>query len=836
MPLGPDVQMPHPAQVFDTGRSRAPSPARCNLMGGSEEWSAEAEAERLAGEMADEWSAGGRPGAEAYLSRLPGVAGHPRAATRLIYEEICLRESLGEDHAAPEVRGRFPQWAGELDLLIDCHALFKEDAGLPSFPEPGDTLGGYLLLDELGRGVLGRVFLATQPDLANRPVVLKVTPRTGEEHLSLARLQHTNIVPLYAVHDLNDEIRALCMPYLGGVTLARILGELSETPPERRTGGDVLGVVVRADRESAADLRPAGPAGPAGSFLARCSYAQAVCWIGACLADALQYAHDRGLLHLDLKPGNVLLSGDLQPMLLDFHMARGPLAPGCRAPDRLGGTPGFMSPEQGAAIAAVQAGGCVTEAVDGRSDVYALGVLLYQALAGMIPIDFGASAATLPGANRQVSVGLADVLARCLARDPRARYPDAATLAEDLRRHLADRPLVGVPNRSPSERWRKWRRRHPAAPPVVGLLAMAVVTSALAGASAWGHIERRRAEAWTALEEGRRLLYERQPDGAVRALSRGAEAVRGLPGSAHLAGLVDERLRLARRAAMARAVHSAAEGLSYLAGSESPSGSEAGVVEAGCRAVRDARRQILDPGGPLLPPADERLIRADLDELDLLLADVRRGATGGGLQAWDAAATTTTDAPGTARECYLQGRSLLQDGETRRAADWFGRALAARPDWFWPNFYRGVCDYRTGRLAGAVSAFGTCIALDPRSAPSYANRALALTALGRFEEALKDCGRALAIEPGSATASLCRVLILAHLGRHSEALEGLKDARARGADPSRVAGYAELVRRAREGRAGASGDLLSAMRNGFAPRPEGDPPVGPRTRPGGPAL
>src|SRR5438445_57314 len=78
-------------------------------------------------------------------------------------------------------------------------------------------------LAELGRGIRGRVFLAVQSSLGDRPVVLKVTRRSGGEHLSMARLQHPHVMPLYAVHDFPGlDLRALCMPYLGGATLARV--------------------------------------------------------------------------------------------------------------------------------------------------------------------------------------------------------------------------------------------------------------------------------------------------------------------------------------------------------------------------------------------------------------------------------------------------------------------------------------------------------------------------------------------------------------------------------------------------------------------------------------
>src|SRR5204863_4386204 len=198
----------------------------------------------------------------------------------------------------------FPQWKSELQVLLHCHRLLDEPSTIPDFPEVGQTLGDFKLLGELGRGALGRVYLASQPSLADRPVVLKVTPCDGHEHVSLARLQHTHIVPLYAAQDFRQEnLRILCMPYLGGAAWGRIMDRLQDVPAARRTGRHLIDALDQAQAAAPVALPRETPAR---EYLAQASYTDAVCWVGICLADALQYAHQRGTVHLDLKPGNVL--------------------------------------------------------------------------------------------------------------------------------------------------------------------------------------------------------------------------------------------------------------------------------------------------------------------------------------------------------------------------------------------------------------------------------------------------------------------------------------------------------------------------------------------------
>ena len=430
-------------------------------------------------QMADLWNGGKSVRAEQVLQEHPEVAADPETAVRIVYEEICLREERGEQVESAEFYRRFPQWHDALAVVLDCHRLLRNVQEPVQFPTPGESLGEFRLLLELGRGALGRVFLATQPSLSDRPLVVKLSARHGQEHLSLARLQHTNIVPLYLVQDFPDQhMRTLCMPYLGGATWNAILQGMKPIPPAQRTGEQIVARLSKLQRH-ADELKIAS--GPAIGFLARSTYVDAVCWIGACLADALHYAHQRGLVHLDIKPSNVLLACDGQPMLLDFHLACETRQLKENTIDRLGGTKGYMSPEQCAATEALRQGMALPTRLDSRSDIYSLGVLLYESLAGQLPDDEpNALRRNLRLTNPRVSRGLQDIVCKCLASNPSDRYADAGQLAADLRCHLASLPMRWNANRSLAERWRKWRRRKPYAIAIliVGLAATIVIGGA----------------------------------------------------------------------------------------------------------------------------------------------------------------------------------------------------------------------------------------------------------------------------------------------------------------------------------------------------------------------
>ncbi|HKM54455.1 MAG TPA: serine/threonine-protein kinase, partial [Isosphaeraceae bacterium] len=560
--------------------------------------------------MASAWAQGKPISVEELLADHPEL--NSEDAVRLVYEDVCLRREAGLDVLTDEVVRRFPQWKNELEILLGCDRLLRPLARTAVFPEIGEELGPFRLISELGRGASGKTYLATDPGLAGRLVVLKVSSDDQEEHLSLARLQHTHIVPLYSEHTFPDRaLRALCMPYCGGASLARLLEALANTPVHLRTGCHLLDAVDRSQHPAL----PGADEGPYRRYLTQASYVQAVCWIVACLADALHEAHSRGLVHMDVKPSNLLIAGDGLPMLLDFHLAGKPVKPGERPSDRLGGTPGWMAPEQKAALKALSQGQSITQRVDHRADLYSLGLLLCEALAGPGARARAAEGEPWSRCNPLVSTGLSDIVAKCLASSPHERYHDAASLADDLRRHLNDLPLRGVPNRSFMERWKKWRRRKPVALArgVAWLISLAVLgTAAVAGTAFY---RQRLREIETDLEDGQKSRVDHRFTEAARVLSRGLERAMAIPTPDDLKTRLNRELRLARRGQKASELRHLADLARFWYGISPPAGEEARRFVQKVRAVWEGRSHLLNLPGEALDPEVERGIRTDLLEL-----------------------------------------------------------------------------------------------------------------------------------------------------------------------------------------------------------------------------
>jgi serine/threonine protein kinase len=312
-----------------------------------------------------------------------------------------------------------------------------------------DLVPGHEIIEELGRGGMGVVYRARQQSPAREVALKMLLPldsghfelreRFRQEARTLAELEHPAILPLYQVGEA-DGVPYFTMKLAAGGTLARRLAV-------------------------------------GGAFSARRA-AELV----AVLAEALQYAHTRGVIHRDLKPGNVLFDDAGRPYLADFGLAKleDALVSFSRSAGVLG-TPAYLAPE----IAASGARAATTS-----SDIYSLGAVLYEVLTGRPPFAVEGLAALLvkiaeespptpTSLNAQVPRDLEIVCLKCLRKAPADRYVTAADLAEDLRRWLRGEP-VRARQFTPVERLVKWARRRPA---LAGLSAALAVTAI--GSSVW---------------------------------------------------------------------------------------------------------------------------------------------------------------------------------------------------------------------------------------------------------------------------------------------------------------------------------------------------------------
>jgi serine/threonine-protein kinase len=339
----------------------------------------------------------------------------------------------------------------------------------------GCVIGGYELLDEIASGGMGVVYRARHQALG-RVVALKMIRADGAtaaedvarfrlEAEAAALLDHPNIVPIYDVGEHEGQ------PYF---TMKLIEGgSLAQSPPVAT--GELVRVLIKVAR-------------------------------------AVHYAHERGILHRDLKPGNILLDRKGEPHVTDFGLAtRLPSAPGGAGTPSPGrsltqkgiavGTPGYMAPEQ--------ANG-PKNAVTVAADVYSLGAVLYELLTGRPPFQGETPLETLvqvlerpplrpralvPSVPRDLeTIGL-----KCLEKDPSRRYASAGALADDLERYLDGQPLQARPASPPERLWR-WCRRSP----VVATLAAALILALLLGIGAVTALWRRAETHWRAAEAERR--------------------------------------------------------------------------------------------------------------------------------------------------------------------------------------------------------------------------------------------------------------------------------------------------------------------------------------------
>ena len=500
-----------------------------------------AAANRLAEDARRRWAGGKEPNVAHLLELHPELRSCKSLVLDLAHEEFRRRLAAGEAIDSDEFCQRFPSFQHSLHMLIEVERLLGGDEGLqalfaePQWPVTGESYLGYSLTGELGRGTFARVYLASEASLGGRLVALKVSPGGGDEAEIIGKLQHPGIVPVYSVkEDPANGLTAICMPYLGRTTLADVLDKaFVDGLAPRRSG--VIAQTISELHDDSDLLRAAG----FDQTLRRGSYVESVVHLTVQVAEALAFAHSRGVCHLDLKPSNVLLSVEGRPLLLDFNLSADGEGNNCR----VGGTLPYMAPEQLLTIA--HAGRENIGPPDPRSDLFSLGVILYQLLFGKLP--FGSiprelsieevaakmlrrqeqGPLKLREQDRHVDGPLVKIVERCLAFNPDDRFQSALVLAESLRTEI-----------TPVRRARRWTRNHPRSVLAATFLSVVLVAALAAFFALRDPYDIRQ------LEQGLRYVKQGEDQLAAEFLNRSLAANPGNPEAYFARGRVRQKLGL----------------------------------------------------------------------------------------------------------------------------------------------------------------------------------------------------------------------------------------------------------------------------------------------------
>lgn len=770
-----------------------------------------------------------------YFESFEVLCAHPALVADIGFEDYRARKSRGLDVHSDRWRQfhaiRRASWFDGLMQKEEPHRGTNRNAAvLPSAtdtPQVGQRFGEFELLGMLGRGAFSEVFLATQPGLASRHIALKVVRRQFDEPAHLARLQHSGIVPLYSLHRIGN-YSALCMPYCGAATLADWLTQDGDR--SRRDGESLIRTIRNAEnrlterdsnhsasepiasqidprneRQTAFAAIPRLMDGANRQLLLRLSSIKSKdfpLWFARKIASALAHAHDRNVVHGDLKPANILIRVDGEPSLIDFNLAQLGSEPDA---NWTGGTLPYMSPEQLSKLLGRR------RHISASSDIFSLGMILYEILEGHRPFEAPVSAAEsdlelaierwrtpLPLISKNGSSGLKSIVSKCLAWEPSERYADAGHLLEDLDREASNLPLKHAPENFWTSRVSKYLRRNPralvASAAVLGLLLLLLMSS-LAGLW-WDRSNRLASREALRRWEGESAQYLNldqylSSKEYSKAIEDVDETVRRLLGDSATGTGPDAKLRWLEPTVRERAKQEiadtllistslAAKHLEKLTSQDRESlwrwlELEKQLSEAEPESgAAGYLRQLLQSSQPKFDPAAweaalrsvDAKLRNDLDRLLLAkyFADTHRAA--------ESLKSLENMAPRPEVEPFYwvnAGDTHLQLGQYDLARVAYGRAMLRARQNPVPFLRRAVVLERMGDFSAAASDYSDAIRLEPTAPQPYADRARVYEKLTRLIEALADLDQALSLAPNWNRLLLYRSRLRLQAGKTEEA-------------------------------------------------------------------
>jgi tetratricopeptide (TPR) repeat protein len=739
-----------------------------------------------------------------------------------LVEELSNRLQAGEEvdieafaRAHPDHAERLRQVLPALRVLVELGGSGERAKAAAAAPEAGDlpgTLGDFRIVREVGRGGMGVVYEAVQLSL-DRRVALKVLPfaatmdprqlqRFHNEARAAASLHHEHIVPVYAVGSERG-VHFFAMQFVDGQSLAELIADLRQPAEPATPTGAGQPTTPYAPADGAA--RTAAVAAAATERAPRdAAYCRRVAEWGIQAAEALEHAHALGIVHRDVKPGNLLVDAQGRLCVTDFGLARSAADTGLTMTGDVLGTLRYMSPEQALAK---------HNLVDHRTDVYGLGATLYELLT-LQPAVGGrdrqeilqqvAAGEPVPPRklNPSVPADLETVVLKAMARGPAERYATAQELADDLRRWLSDQPIQARRPTLP-QRARKWARRHKAL--VRAATALVLVVLLLGGGFLWREQQQRAAveraveaslervelfqqqerwdEALAILEaaegqlEGHRLEVLRQ---RVQRQKRDVEM---------LTRLENARLRLAaagkeRVFDYVGADRLYAEAFQWygldvvgLTPEEAAEHIRASAISGRLIAALDDWAYVkgmLQKGGG----ASLRTV-ADLADDDPWRRRLRGVAGRGDQAALEKLAEEERTRGQPAVNLVLLARALRNTGSRRAAERLLWRAQQERPADFWINFHLAYTlrqDKKAPDLAVAVGFYRAALALRPQSPAVHLNLGNALKDQGHLDDAIAAYQEAIRLKKDYPEAHYGLGNALLDKGRLDEAIAAYREA------------------------------------------------------------